>query len=265
MIVESYEDVVILSGDLRQNHWETIHTAISLVLKRHSTGVIIDCSGLGEVDEQGAETFLDAINFIQDHRARVLFAAVPENVMEVLKQVPEVRSRLAVSRTVEEARRSLDLTWENPEGKKKRKLHTPENARKIIVCLYDGTSVEEDNAAMHLASQIADSEPSVIHLVCCLLVSRDLPLTAALPQQEASAANAIERAKQFFDHRGIPHFDRIERGRDVASALLTAAEAIQAKDFVLPVISDPRNSEQSLKVITNVLAKVRGQVIFVRG
>src|SRR5947207_872967 len=110
MIVESYEDVVILSGPLRSNFWETIHTAIALTLKRHPTGVIIDCSGITELTPEGAETFQDAIQFVKEHeRARIVVAAVSPQAMEVLRHVPEVRSQLPVVATVEEARRSLDL------------------------------------------------------------------------------------------------------------------------------------------------------------
>lgn len=266
MIVESYQDVIILSGHLKSNHWETIHTAIALTLKRHTTGVIIDCSGLIEITPAGAETFHDALDFIKSHDARIIVAAVPPNIMEVLKQVPDVRSQLAVSPSVEEARRSLDLLWEDPDAvKKKKKPAVQENSRKIIVCLYDGTSVEEDNAAMRVASQMADSEASVIHLVCCLLVSRDLPLQSAIPEQEASAANAIDRAKQFFDIRNIPHFDKIERGRDVASALVEANNDIGASVFILPVIGDPMKSEEMHKIIKTVFSKMKGDVVFVRG
>lgn len=265
MIVESYEDVVVISGALKSNHWETIHTAISLTLRRHPTGVIVDCSGLGETTSEGAETFHDAMDFIEGHDARILFAGIPAPVLEVLNRVPEVRSRLAVAASVNEARNSLDITWENPDDvKKKKKVVVPENARKIIVCLYDGTSVEEDNAAMHAASQLADSEPSVIHLVCALLVSRELPLQAALPAQEASAANAISRATQFFDVRNIVHFDRVERGRDVASAVAQAAKDIGASTFVLPYIGGSAQSDDMLRIVSNVMGKVEGTVMFVR-
>src|SRR4051794_2917253 len=105
MIVESYEDVIILSGALRSNYWETLHTAISLTLKRHPSGVIIDCSGLTEATPEGAETFRDVMEYIHGHDARVIVAAVPSKVYEVLRTVPEVRSQLAITESVEEARK----------------------------------------------------------------------------------------------------------------------------------------------------------------
>lgn len=267
MIVESYEDVIILSGTLESNHWETIHTAISLTLRRHPSGVIIDCSGMTHMSAAGAETFHDAMDFIRNHDARIILAAVPEKIMEVLKTVPEVRSQLPVVDTVEAARRSLDLGLEHDEGhgKKKKKLVAPENARKVIVCLYTGTSVDEDDSAMRATSMIADSFPSEIYLICVLLVPRHLPIQSPLAESELSAANALDRAKQFFDQRNLPHQDRIERGRDVASALADVLEDIDAVTIILPLSREPMKAENNLAIVRSVTAKIERQVMFVHG
>jgi anti-anti-sigma regulatory factor len=267
MIVESYEDVIIISGSLESNHWETIHTAIALTLKRHPAGVIIDCSGLTQMSPTGAETFHDAMDFIRDHDARIIMAAVPEPIMEVLRSVPEVRSQLPVVPTVEAARRSLDLgsDVDDDHGKKRKKLVAPENARKVLVCLYTGTGVEEDDSAMQVASLIADSFPSEIHLVCALLVPRHLPLQSALEDSERSAAYALDRAKQFFDQRNLAHIDRIERARDVAGALGEVLDEIDAFKIILPLSKDPMKVENNLAIVRAVTAKIEREVIFVRG
>ena len=127
MIVESYEDVIVLSGELRSNFWETIHTAIALTLKRHPTGVIIDCSGITLMTPEGGETFHDAIDFVAEHdRARIVVAGVSKSVLEVLRSVPEVRSQLPVAESVEDARRSLDLLVEDePDVPKKKRRKVP--------------------------------------------------------------------------------------------------------------------------------------------
>lgn len=267
MIVESYEDVIVLSGSLDSNHWETIHTAISLTLRRHPSGVIIDCAGMTRMSAAGAETFHDAMDFIKDHDARIILAAVPDQIMEVLKTVPEVRSQLPVVATVEAARKSLDLGHDVDEshGKKRKKLVAAENARKVIVCLYTGTSIEEDDSAMRAASMIADSFPSEIHLICVLIVPRHLPLQAPLAESEQSAAHAMDRAKQFFDQRNLPHIDRIERARDVASALTEVLEDIEAISIVLPLSKDPMKAENNLTVVRSVTNKIDRQVMFVHG
>lgn len=267
MIVESYQDIIILSGSLESNHWETIHTAISLTLRRHPSGVIIDCSGMTHMSAAGAETFHDAMDFIRDHDARIILAAVPDPIMEVLKTVPEVRSQLPVVPTVEAARRSLDLGCdiEDDHGKKKKKVVAPDNAKKVIVCLYTGTTVEEDDAAMQIASQIADSFPSEIHLLCVLLVPRHLPLQSALEESEQSAAHAMDRAKRFFDDRSLAHVDRIERARDVAGAISEALEDLDSTMIILPLSKHEMKAEHNQSIVRSVTAKISQQVIFVRG
>jgi len=267
MIVESYQDVIILSGSLESNHWETIHTAISLTLRRHPSGVIIDCSGMTHMSAAGAETFHDAMDFIRDHDARIILAAVPDSIMEVLKTVPEVKSQLPVVPTVEAARRSLDLGHEVEDdhgSKKKKKLVAPEGAKKVIVCLYTGTTVEEDDAAMRIASNIADSFPSEINLLCALVVPRHLPLQSALEESEQSAAAAMERAKSFFDQRDIAHVDRIERARDVAGAITEVLEDVNPVMVILPLSKDEMKSDANQALVRMVTAKVGPPVIFVR-
>lgn len=266
MIVESYEDIIILSGALRSNFWEAIHTAISLTLKRHPSGVIIDCSGLTEATPAGAETFRDAMDFINKHDARIIVAAVPESIMEVLKSVPEVRSQLAVASSVDAARRSLDLLVEEDDhGTKKKKKPTLENARKLIVCLYTGTSVEEDDAAMTVAGKIADSQPTEVHLVCVLLVPRHLPLTSPLEATELAASKAVQRAEQFFDARDVTYYSQVERARDVATALAEVLVDFDAPDVVLPLILDPLKKDENLKLVDSVLSRVNRNIVFVRG
>ena len=196
MIVESYEDVIVLSGALRSNFWETIHTAISLTLRRHATGVIIDCSGITECTPDGADTFRDIMEFTASHDARIIVAAVPEAVMEVLKSVPHVRSQLAIAGSIEEARRSLDIFVEEEDPKGKRRVGGPQSTNpKVLVCLATGTSKMADDAAMRTGLRVADSIPTEIILVCVLVVPRDLPLQAPLPKAEESTAKAIERAQ----------------------------------------------------------------------
>lgn len=265
MIVESYEDVIILSGALRSNFWDTIHTAISLTLKRHPTGVIIDCSGITEATPVGAETFRDAMDFINSHDARIIVAAVPGHVMEVLKRVPEVRSQLAVAASVEEARHSLDLLLHDHDSAKPKKKTLTGKVTKLIVCLYTGTSVAEDNAAMAIASRVADSEPTEVHLVCLLLVPRNLPLQAPLHQQEESARDAVDRAEKFFASREVVHVSRVERARDVASGLAELLDEIDAALVVLPLMHDSIKMPDNLRIVETVTSKIQREIVFVRG
>src|SRR2546423_4813681 len=258
MIVESYEDVISLSGALRSNFWDTLHTAISLTLKRHPAGVIIDCSGLSEITPVGAQTFRDVLEFIHNHDARVIVAAVPPKVLEVLRAAPEVRSRLAIADSVEEARRSLDLMT-GDQGKQRGK-RAAEIENKFVVCL---TGEELDAEGLRLAVQLGEARSAELHLVYIVLVPRDLPLTAPLPREEGLASAAMDKAKTILD-RAIRYVPHVERGRDVASALQEFIEGLRGSLLVLPLSSAASEIEANAKLVKSVLTKIRQEVIFVR-
>lgn len=261
MIVESYEDVIVLSGSLRSNFWETIHTAISLTLKRHPTGVVIDCSGLTDATPAGAETFRDAMQFISRYDARVIVAAVPDGVLDVLRTVPEVRSQLAVAASVEAARRSLDLISEAPVVPKK-KSASSEAALKIVVCLSGDDS---DAVAIQLASQVADSVAAEIHPLFVVLVPRDLPLQTPLAQLEEKAAEALEQSKRLLLAKNLSHTPHLERGRDLPSTVHEVARELQADMIVVPLKGSEDASDDNARIVRSMLAKLVGKVVFVRG
>lgn len=257
MIVESYEDMIILSGALRSNFWETLHTAISLTLKRHPSGVIIDCTGLTEANEEGAQTFRDVMEFIRNQEARVIVACVPDNVLEVLRSVPEVRSQLAIAESCEEARRSLDLLESTKGGKRKA---TPQMAAKLAVLL---TGRPVDREALTLAAQLAEARESEVHVLYVVLIPRDLPLTAPMPREEVQAANAIEKARSVFERPRhlVPH---IERGRDMAATIESFLIAIKASLIVLPVSNAAQDLENQSKVFKTLLTRLPQEAIFVK-
>lgn len=257
MIVESYEDVIILSGALRSNFWETLHTAISLTLKRHPSGVIIDCGNLTEATPEGGETFRDVMEFIRRQDARVIVASLPENIREVLKSVPEVRSQLAIADSVAEARHSLDLLVEQKPGKRKQ---TPPSLSKIVVCL---TGEPVDRETLRVAEQLGEAREAELHLVYVVLVPRDLPLTAPLPKEEGLAAGAIERGKEVLDRHlaVVPH---IERGRDVATTLDAFVRLNKASLVVMSLGGRPGDVDGGAALIRSILAKLDQEIIFVR-
>jgi anti-anti-sigma regulatory factor len=257
MIVESYEDVIILSGALRSNYWETLHTAISLTLRRHPSGVIIDCSGLTEVSEDGAQTFRDVMEYIRNQEARVIVASVPETVLDVLRLVPEVRSQLAIADSVEEARHSLDLLLQAKPGKRKA---SPQTSSKIAVLL---TGEEVDRQALVLAAQIAEARDSEIHTIYIVLIPRDLPLTAPMPREEGIASMAIDRARSILDRQGrsVPH---VERGRDLAATVENVLQSIKATMVVLPITATAHELDTYTKVMRTLVSRLTQEVIFVR-
>jgi anti-anti-sigma regulatory factor len=258
MIVESYEDVILLSGALRSNFWETIHTAISLTLKRHPTGVIIDCSGITECTPDGAETFRDAMDFIEAQDARVIVAAVPENVREVLRSVPEVRSQLPIARSVEEARHSLDLLVD-PEGVKPRPAG-PKLAR-IVLLLTEGDACPE---LFELAGEMAEAVHAEMVVTYVVIVPRNLPIQAPMADEEQVAAKELEAAKKDLAARNIPYSIVLERGRDVASALETVVKETGAIRVLCALSAKERELDDQLKALRSVLTKIALPVVIVR-
>lgn len=259
MIVESYEDVVILTGALRSNFWETIHTAVSLILKRHPEGVIIDCSNLTECTPEGAETFHDAMDFINANEGRVIVAAVPDAVMEVLKTVPEVRSQLPIAATIEQARSSLNLIAK-PDGKKRKRDVT--GLRKLLVCLVGKPS---DSQAISTAISLANDGGIEVILVFAILMPRELPLQAPMPKEEEAAAKAFSSAVKAFEETEIPVSERVERARDLASAIEMVQEEIALSGVVVGLPPEDETPDQTIKLVRSVLSKVTAPIVFTRG
>jgi anti-anti-sigma regulatory factor len=112
MIIHENGDVIALKGSLDTNQWPALRSVVSLRLKEHPSGVILDGSSLTDITEAGAHTFLDASNFIQAHHARVVVSGLPDNILEAIRRIPGVRSQLPLASSVEEARASLAVGGE---------------------------------------------------------------------------------------------------------------------------------------------------------
>jgi hypothetical protein len=266
LIVESYDDVIVLTGALRSNFWETIHTAISLTLRRHPTGVIIDCSGITEITEEGAETFHDAIEFVTEHeRARIVVAAVPGHVLEVLRSVPEVRSQLPISDTVEAARRSLDLLVESDgEPKKKKKEPEARSYDRTIVAVLSGD--DSDQELLHVTDELLSTMPAKVVLLFPIIVPRNLPLQAPMPEQEATAVKTIEMAKAHMVKTKTAHEAQVEHGRDYPSLIQEVTEKVDAERVIFAFSRrSPEKMEEGLRLVGSIMHKVTRPIVIVRG
>lgn len=261
MIVESFEDVVRLSGALRENYWDTLHTAISLALKRHPAGVIIDGSGITELTPAGAETFRSVMEFLHRHEARVIVTALPEPILAIVRSVPDVRSQLPIAASVEAARKSLNLLVEDEAARKKRR-QPDERARRMLVCLTGETS---DQAVLRYTVKLSEALEAVPVLLYAIRVPRDLPLTAPMAEQEANAETVIADAKRMLDERGVVYDTRIERGRDLATALAEALEDVPADPVLIGLPLEEDGTDGASKLVKSVNAKVRVPVLFLRG
>src|SRR2546423_10502877 len=137
MIVTGSKDVILLSGALHKNQWLTIKAAARLQLRENPGGILIDCSELTEVSEEGTKTFLDAVKDIQGEGARIVFINLPENVLQVVRTVPGVRSQLPIAKSEDEARASLNMGKPTDSG-----ADRPMAENSILVPLFDGFDIE---------------------------------------------------------------------------------------------------------------------------
>ncbi len=259
MIVESYEDVVLLSGALVNNQWSTLHTALSLQLQRHPEGVVIDCSGLSEMNEAGADTFYHVMQFLAHHDARVIVAALPKPLLEIVKNVPDVRSQLPMAPTLEEARNSLYLLTDGESAKEDHKASKHKYEKHLLVCL-SGTRC--DQYLLETAVQLAEGLSTQVHLLYPITVPREMPINAPLPAIEAEAKNSLEKAEGIMIQKRVAHSMRVARGRDSAAAVLSAIEEVPA-DYVLFGLPQEDEGDPG-KLVSAAMSKLSQELIFVR-
>ncbi|MHB1001143.1 MAG: universal stress protein [Armatimonadota bacterium] len=202
MIIETRGDVIKLMGSLVENQWPAIRSAVTLLLNEHPSGVIIDCSGLTQVSEIGAKTFLDASNFIQAQNARVVVSDLPEEILTEIRKIPGVRSQLVVAATIEEARSSLQTGGSVSAGGRR--------GPAVVVPLIGAWSRILDFAATNASARKAE-----IHLLYVLQIPRNLPLGVPVPEIENEAENALKEAEQALKRKGVRVHKLTTRARDV--------------------------------------------------
>ena len=233
MIIEAREDVVRLEGELDKNLWPTIQAAANLLLRHHVEGIIVDGSGLTGCSPEGAQTFRDAMDYIGRYRARIVVCGLPENVLDAVRAVPGVRSRLPVTATLEEARASLKLSGPNgtrtPGG-----ANTPQNILVPLLRPDHSEAVSALACRLAKAAALADgTQKSRLHFAYILEVPRHLPLAAPLPEEEALAASALAAAENAARCEGVTASPLVTRTRDAGEEIVTQATSLEASLIVL--------------------------------
>ena len=249
MIIEAREDVVKLEGTLDKNLWPTIQAAANLLLRHHPQGIIVDGSELTGCSPEGAKTFRDAMDYIERYRAHIVVSALPDGVMEVIRAVPGVRSRLPVAATIEEARASLSLS--KPGGD--RATSGGDVPQSILVPLL---RPDDPHAAAALACRLARADTthkSRLHLVYILEVPRHLPLAAPLPEEEAEAARTLESAAACARAAGVTVEPRVTRARDAGEEIVTQAVSLEASLIVLTYLPSGDPSDTLTERVTRTV------------
>lgn len=254
MIVDWTEDVIFLSGDLTQDHWKTIRTAVALVLKRHPAGVIIDLSQIERITPEGAETFLHMLRYIESGQARFILANAPDHVRQVLSKVPGVRSQLPVAGSIEEARASLNLLTEVEP--KRKDLVEP-----ILVSL-SGHHADQDG--LTLAAAIARARNTGIVAVYLIEVPRALALTAPMPDEEAVAKKTLTHVAEHCKEFGVEARCLPKRVRDRLQGLESVATEVDAQ-LIFVVLGSQEVVGEEGAGLHSLLQATRREVIAYRG
>lgn len=263
MIVESYEDVIKLSGELKKNFWATVHTAISLLLKRHPSGVIIDCSDITEISPEGADTFYNVLQFVNEHdHARIVLAGVKPHVWDVMQTIPDVRSQLPVVETVEEARRSIDLFDEQIDLKKKRRLGTKIASQTILACLNGDEPTDIEIIAV--TKELVSSMETNVVVLLPIVVPRDLPLQAPIPEIEDKAIEAAENARHQLDKVHKHYTIRLERTRSIVSLIQEMVDELKPSRIVMAIQPKRGGSTARQALTDSIFEKISEPIVFVK-
>lgn len=214
MIIQTKGDVIKISGALIENQWTAIKSAVNLLLDEHPKGVVIDASGLIEVTETGAHTFLDAGNYIQAQNARIVVAAMPEDILTEIRKIPGVRSQLVVAGSVEEAHASLESGEESGVIKESDKPS-------VLVPLIGMWLRALDSAVAEAAARKAE-----LHLLYVLQIPRNQPLGVPVPTLEQEAHQALDQAEKQVKRKGVRVRRYTTRARDtIEGAIKFAADS----------------------------------------
>lgn len=252
MIVYTKDDVIYLCGNLVKNQWLTIRAAAHLLLQEYVEGIIIDCGELEKVSDNGAQTFLDAVRDIQAAHARIFVCNLPEEILRQIRSVPGVRSQLPIANSVQEARASLRGVEMS---------HAADKQQVILVPVLQGFDAVE---AIGMAAELGREHHLPLILVYPLEVSRNLPLGAPLPDQEALAAQMLDQAMEAARKLNLPFSRHVERVRDSKEGILLEIEKHTAAFVVVSADSSRLNDSEAMDLVHALLNRASCSVLIGR-
>lgn len=246
MIIDARSDVVTLSGRLEKNLWLSIQAAAQLLLRQHPNGILIDASQITYCSPEGARTFLDGLEYINRHRARIVLCQVPESVMSVIRTVPGVRSQVPIAPTCEEARASLELAMRARKKQQRMARSADGDPPTVLVPVLQGTmSVKAQLGIAHVVGSEVVHDGAVdrprtvvrprIQLSYVLVVPRSLPLNTPLPEEEVEARTLLKEAEDFAALFGLNVSADVARTRDAAEEIIDTAHRLHAAKMVVGI------------------------------
>lgn len=250
MIVYTRDDTVKLSGALKRNEWQTIKAAARVLMKEHPEGILIDAGELTSVTEEGARTFLAAMKDIEAVGARILVCNLSKPALDVLNQVPGVRSQLAFSLSVDEARQSLRAAEACGALPQDGAVLVP-----LLPCL---------DAALAVRVAAATAETRPVGVLGFLVVPRDLPIGAPLPDQEVELKAALSKAAAQALRLGVTCGTSIERVREIRDGLVTALSEHRASSAVLAWSPEGGAIDEFIALTNYLMYKASCEVVVAR-
>src|SRR5579883_1984000 len=267
MIIEARDDVLTLSGSLDKNLWPSIESAASLLLRLHPSGILIDASGLTNITSEGAKTFLDAMAYIERYHARIVLCQVPGSAMEVIRNVPGVRSQVPITETCEQARTSLELAARERGGRSGKKAAADGpgiSPRRVLVPLLRGAGSPKEAVALALqlgtmsVGERSDGRtrtrvPPEITAAYILQVPRTMPINAPSPEEEEAAREMLKEAEEALSVIGASAQTEVARTRDVSEEIIAQAARIKTD---LIVMAFPSSADTGQEPYDELLASL---------
>jgi hypothetical protein len=217
----------------------------------------VDCGGIERCTDEGAQTFYDMMTHTERRKARIIVVNLSSAVREALRHTPEVRSRMAVAGTVDEARRSLDL-MDTIASKKDARGHS---TGLLILALSGGAA---DPFAIAVAGALAELRQLRVVAMYPIVVPQSLPTNTPLPEKETAAEGALNRAKEMLKARNIPVEPTIERTRSLAAAVEKAAAEMDERLAIVSLPDLDHQTREPSRTAEELLAKLSTEVILVR-
>jgi len=109
MIIEIENDVIKLIGKLNKNVWPATQAASAMIIGSGIKNIIIDCSGISSIDEDGLNTFAGAFKYMTRKNVRIIFTSVDDKIVDLAKRTIGVRSQMPIANSIEDARESFAL------------------------------------------------------------------------------------------------------------------------------------------------------------
>jgi len=194
------------------------------------------------------------VRHIEAAGARIVVCNLPENVLQVIRSVPGVRSQLPIAGSLEEARASLQLSGAMANGKK-------EETGGIVVPLMAGLDGEY---AVAIAALPAHELRLTVYLVYLLVVGRSLPLNTPLSEEEAEANQLLEQAELVAHRHNLATIRRVERVRDVEEGILHVIRTYEASHVVLGAVVDHSEEERIHHLVDALLLRAPCNVLIGR-